>query len=124
MRSVWKKCAPIVVIVSSVLVASPASALDFDGSNFEELTPITDPQKKVPLKGTIVPAMISHNNTELTYNYTTFYQEAGKAIVEKPSMKPQEVHYGELDAQGRATGAWALVTGDMYEHSKGGPLLN
>lgn len=126
-----KKYIPIVL--STILIFTPivgsltSSAQDlYTGSNYEELTPIiyddNDPTKQISkdsLRGETVPATTSNQNTTLTYNFNTFYTVVGPAVVEK-NLQPQQVQYGQLDNLGRATGAWAVITDAMYEHSAGG----
>lgn len=101
---------------------------EFEGANFEELTEIkygvVDGEEKQiskePLRGSMTVVDPSIGIPEHDPNDDTFYTVVGKADVDI-KLTPQEVKYGELDSKGRATGVWAMITDDMYNHSAGGP---
>lgn len=86
----------------------------FEGETYEQLPA----SKEVALQGELVDAPTSFNNTDQPQDYLNYYRVKGKAVVEK-QLQPQQVQYGKLDDKGRTTGAWALVTYDMYDHSAG-----
>lgn len=93
------------------------ASAEFTGENAEQL-PST---KDSALQGTIVPADVSHENTDTSGDYVKFYRVVSDAVIQK-QVRPQEVQYGELDSLGRSTGVWAMVTADMFEHSAGARL--
>ena len=101
------------------------SELDFNAPYKEELTPIQrDASGKVifkePLRGTLIDAPTSHDNVNTSRENDVFYRIEGEAQVTH-NVVPQEMLYGKLDGLGRATGAWGMITDDMFEHSAGNP---
>ena len=82
---------------------------------FEELPK----DKNKALTGTLVDLPVDNEYSLVQHDGDdSFYQENGHAQVKK-KLAPQEVQYGKLDSRGRSTGVYAMVTLDMYNHSKG-----